>query len=127
MKALDAKVAIVTGGGTGIGRSTALVLAAEGAQVVIAGRRRPPLDEVVAEIEKAGGTCAARAADLAKTAEAVALARWTIERYGRADVLVNNAGHSSKVRNIRYVEEREWASVLDVNLTGVYALTQVHE
>src|SRR5688500_4477861 len=60
MKALEGQVAIVTGGGTGIGRSTALMLAAEGARVVIAGRRKPPLDEVVAEVEKAGGVGAAR-------------------------------------------------------------------
>jgi NAD(P)-dependent dehydrogenase (short-subunit alcohol dehydrogenase family) len=58
MKVLEGQVAIVTGGGTGIGRSTTLMLAAEGARVVIAGRRKPPLDEVVAEVEKAGGVCA---------------------------------------------------------------------
>ena len=124
MKLLDGQVAIVTGGGTGIGRAAALLLAAEGARVVIAGRRRPPLDEVVAEIEQAKGVCVARAADLSRTAEADGLARFTLERYGRVDVLVNNAGHSSKVRNVRYVDEREWESVLAVNLTGVYKLTQ---
>ena len=124
MKGLEGQVAIVTGGGTGIGRSTALMLAAEGARVVIAGRRKPPLDEVVAEVEKAGGVCAARVADLGKAADAVELARWTIERFGRVDVLVNNAGHSSKARNVRYVDVEEWEQVVAVNLTGVYALTQ---
>jgi len=121
MPALEGRVAIVTGGGSGIGRATARMLAEEGAQVVIAGRRKAPLDEVVAEVEKAGGRCAARVADLGKTGEAALLARWTLERYGRVDVLVNNAGHSSKVRNIRYVDEREWESVVAVNLTGVYS------
>jgi NADP-dependent 3-hydroxy acid dehydrogenase YdfG len=124
MKGLEGQVAIVTGGGTGIGRSTALMLAAEGARVVIAGRRKPPLDEVVAEVEKAGGVCAARVADLGKAADAVELARWTIERFGRVDVLVNNAGHSSRARNVRYVDVEEWEKVVAVNLTGVYALTQ---
>ena len=124
MKTLEGQVAIVTGGGTGIGHSTAVMLADEGATVVIAGRRKPPLDEVVAEIERAGGTCAARQADLGKVADAVELARWTIERFGRVDVLVNNAGHSSKARNVRYVSPDEWESVVAVNLTGVYALTQ---
>ena len=124
MKALEGQVAIVTGGGTGIGHSTAVMLADEGAQVVIAGRRKPPLDEVVAQIERAGGTCVARQADLGKVADAVELARWTIERFGRVDVLVNNAGHSSKARNVRYVSPDEWESVVAVNLTGVYALTQ---
>jgi NADP-dependent 3-hydroxy acid dehydrogenase YdfG len=120
---LGGQVAIVTGGGTGIGRATALLLAAEGAQVVVAGRRKPPLDLVVAEIEQAGGRGAARAADVGKTAEAVELVRWTIEQFGRVDVLVNNAGHSSRARNIRYVDEREWDDVVAVNLTAVYALT----
>ena len=124
MPVLEGRVAIVTGGGSGIGRATAKMLAEEGAQVVIAGRRKAPMDEVVAEVEKAGGRCAARVADLGKTGEAALLARWTLERYGRVDVLVNNAGHSSKVRNIRYVDEREWESVVAVNLTGVYKLTQ---
>jgi NADP-dependent 3-hydroxy acid dehydrogenase YdfG len=124
MPALEGQVAIVTGGGSGIGRATAKMLAEEGAQVVIAGRRKAPLDEVVSAIEKAGGRCAARVADLGKTAEVVELARWTLERYGRVDVLVNNAGHASKVRNIRYVDEREWQSVVAVNLTGIYTLIQ---
>ena len=124
MKALEGQVAIVTGGGTGIGRVTATMLAAEGAQVVIAGRRKPPLDEVVVEIERAGGVCAARQADLGKVSDAVELARWTLERFGRIDVLVNNAGHSSKARNVRYVTPDEWEQVVAVNLTGVYALTQ---
>jgi NADP-dependent 3-hydroxy acid dehydrogenase YdfG len=124
MKALEGQVAIVTGGGSGIGRATALMLAAEGARVAIAGRRKAPLDEVVAEIEHAGGVGVARVADLGRPDEAAELARWTIERFGRIDVLVNNAGHSSRARNVRYVGVEEWEQVVAVNLTGVYALTQ---
>lgn len=78
----------------------------------------------MAEIEAAGGRAAARSADLARGEEAQGLARWTLARYGRVDVLVNNAGHSSRVRNIRYVSREEWDAVLNVNLTGVYLLTQ---
>lgn len=128
-KRLEGQVAVVTGGGTGIGRSAALMLAAEGAQVVIAGRRKAPLDAVVAEIEKMGGRAAARACDLEKTDEARALGRFTLETFGRVDVLVNNAGHSSHARSIRWVPEDQWSSVLAVNLNGVYALTQtvVHD
>jgi NAD(P)-dependent dehydrogenase (short-subunit alcohol dehydrogenase family) len=99
MNALEGLVAIVTGGGSGIGRSAALLLAAEGAQVVVAGRRRAPLDDTVAEIDKAGGRAAARVADVGKTTEATGLARWTLDQYGRVDILVNNAGHSSRARN----------------------------
>jgi NADP-dependent 3-hydroxy acid dehydrogenase YdfG len=124
MGSLQGQVAIVTGGGSGIGRCTARLLADEGATVVVAGRRRAPLDEVAAEIEASGGRAAARAADLARGEEAQALARWTLERHGRVDILVNNAGHSSRVRNVRYVSRREWDAVLGVNLTGVYLLTQ---
>jgi NADP-dependent 3-hydroxy acid dehydrogenase YdfG len=124
MGSLQGQVAIVTGGGSGIGRCTARLLADEGATVVVAGRRREPLDEVVAEIEASGGRAAARTADLARGEEAQVLARWTLERHGRVDILVNNAGHSSRVRNVRYVSRREWDAVLGVNLTGVYLLTQ---
>ena len=124
MARLDGQVAIVTGGGSGIGRETAKLLAAEGAHVVVAGRRKPPLDDAVGEIQRAGGAASARQADVARHAEAVELARWTLATLGRVDVLVNNAGHSSRARSIRWVGKDEWDSVLDVNLNGVYALTQ---
>jgi NADP-dependent 3-hydroxy acid dehydrogenase YdfG len=124
MGLLDGQVAIMTGGGSGIGRAAALMLAAEGAHVVVAGRRKAPLEAVAGEIARAGGRAAARTCDVARPAEARALAEWTVAEYGRIDVLVNNAGHSSKRRNVRWVEQEEWDSVLAVNLTGVYALTQ---
>jgi NADP-dependent 3-hydroxy acid dehydrogenase YdfG len=124
MGRLHGQVAIVTGGGSGIGRATARMLAAEGAQVVVAGRRREPLATVVAEIEQAGGRAAAKSCDLEETAQAGELATWTLATCGRVDILVNNAGHSSRVRSVRWVSEEEWRGVLDVNLTGVWALTQ---
>src|SRR6267143_3217013 len=124
MGGLDGQVAIVTGGGSGIGREAARMLAAEGAHVVIAGRRKEPLEHVVGEIHRTGGKATARQADVGKHAEAVALARLTVDTLGRVDILVNNAGHSSKARSIRWVGKPEWDSVLDVNLNGVYALTQ---
>jgi NAD(P)-dependent dehydrogenase (short-subunit alcohol dehydrogenase family) len=124
MGALDGQVAIMTGGGTGIGRAAALMLAAEGAQVVAAGRRKAPLEDVVGEIARAGGRAVARVCDVAKPAEGRALAEWTVAQYGRVDVLVNNAGHSSERRNVRWVEQEDWDGVIAVNLTGVYALTQ---
>ncbi|MBI1848357.1 MAG: SDR family oxidoreductase [Candidatus Rokubacteria bacterium] len=124
MGRLHGQVAIMTGGGSGIGRSAAKMLAAEGAQVVVAGRRREPLESVVREIEKDGGRAAARACDIAKPAEAEALACWTLAELGRVDILVNNAGHSSKARSVRWVGLDEWNAVMNVNLTGVYVLTQ---
>lgn len=124
MGRLDGKVAIVTGGGSGIGRSAAKMLAAEGAQVVVAGRTQSKLDEVVREIAGTGGKAFARVADLEKSDQAVGLAEWALKTLGRVDILVNNAGHSSKVRSIRWVDEDVWRSVYDVNVTGVYRLTQ---
>jgi NADP-dependent 3-hydroxy acid dehydrogenase YdfG len=124
MGALTGQVAIVTGGGSGIGESAARMLAAEGAQVVICGRRQAPVDAVARAIEKDGGLCAARAVDLEHADAAAELVRWTLERFGRVDVLVNNAGHSSHARSVRWVGQREWDSVMAVNLTAVYVLTQ---
>jgi NADP-dependent 3-hydroxy acid dehydrogenase YdfG len=120
---LDGKIVIVTGGGSGIGRATARMLAAEGAQVVIAGRRKAPLDEVVAEVEKDGGRVVARQTDVANHEEALGLAEWTLATYSRVDVLVNNAGYASRVRSA-WVERDEWDEVVEINLNAVYALTR---
>lgn len=124
MKRLDGKVAIVTGAGTGIGRETAKMLAAEGATVVVNGRRQAPLGAIVAEIEKAGGRAAARAADVGDPTAARRLGELVVEQFGGVDVLVNNAGFSSRIRNLRWLPQQEWDAVLAVNVTGVYALTQ---
>jgi NADP-dependent 3-hydroxy acid dehydrogenase YdfG len=124
MGVLTGQVAIVTGGGSGIGESTARMLAAEGAQVVVCGRRQAPVDNVARAIEKDGGLCAARAVDLENADAGAAFVQWTLERFGRVDVLVNNAGHSSHARSVRWVGRSEWESVMAVNLTAVYVLTQ---
>jgi NADP-dependent 3-hydroxy acid dehydrogenase YdfG len=124
MGGLQGQVAIVTGGGSGIGRETARMLAAEGAQVVVSGRRAGPLDETVAEITRAGGKAAARMADMESPTDPAALAGWTIETFGRVDILINNAGHSSTIRAILWLRKDDWDSVLAANLTGVYLITQ---
>src|SRR5262249_36826681 len=124
MGVLDGQVAIVTGAGSGIGEVTAGMLAAEGAQVVICGRRQAPLDAVVKTIEKGGGTCAARAVDLEDPDAAAVFVKWTLDRFGRVGVLVNNAGDSSHARSVRWVSRKEWDSVMNVNVNAVYVLTQ---
>lgn len=124
MGKLDHRVAIVTGGGTGIGRDAALKLAAEGARAVVTGRRQTPLDETVAAIAGNGGKAAAKSMNMENEDEVRELAAWVTGEFGRVDILVNNAGHSSKARSLRYVSRQEWDSVLNVNLTGVYALCQ---
>src|SRR2546430_15670297 len=121
MGRLHGQVAIVTGGGSGIGRATARMLAAEGAQVIVAGRRPEPLAAVVAEIEQAGGRAAAKACDLEETARAGELATWTLATCGRVDILVNNAGHSSRVRSVRWGSEEEWRGGGGPELTRAWA------
>ena len=124
MPALDQQVAIVTGGGSGIGRSTALQLAREGARVVVTGRRQQPLDEVAGEIRAAGGQAWARIADLQQPEQLRALVKWVEGELGTVDILVNNAGASSRVRNILWVEPDDWEATLAVNLNAVYVLIQ---
>jgi NADP-dependent 3-hydroxy acid dehydrogenase YdfG len=124
MSTLSGKTAIVTGAGTGIGREAAKLLAADGANVVVVGRRSEPLESLVAEIESAGGVAVACPADLVDGDAAVGVAKTTIERFGRVDILVNNAGFSSKVRSIRWVQPDEWESVFKINIDAVYRLTQ---
>ena len=124
MGALDGQVALITGAGTGIGREAAKMFAAEGAKVVLVGRRAQPLESVADEIRSVGGDAVARPTDLEDGDAAAAIAAFTIETFGRVDILVNNAGHASKVRSIRYVQPDEWESVFKINIDAVYRLTQ---
>lgn len=124
MGLLEGKVAVITGAGTGMGRSTAALLAAEGAQVVLVGRRLEVLEEVAAEIRADGGNVHPHAADIVSKDGVDALVEWVCENLGPVDVLVNNAGSASKVLNVRWISQEEWNSVLDVNLNAVYLLTQ---
>ncbi len=120
---LAGRIALITGGGTGIGKSTAEQMAALGATVIIAGRRQAPLDEVVAAIGSSA-SASAITADLADPSEAERLAAEVLAAHGRVDILVNNAGFSSKVRNPRYANAEEWRAVMDVNTLGPMILTR---
>ena len=124
MGVLEGQVAIVTGGGSGIGRETARMLAAEGAQVVVSGRRPAPLEETAAQIARAAGKAVARVADMESPTDPGQLAEWTHRTFGRVDIPINNAGHSSTVRAIRWVRKEDWDSVIAANVTGVYLLCQ---
>ena len=123
-KALQGKLALVTGGGSGIGRATALRLAAEGAKVVVTGRRHEPLAAVAGEIRVAGGEAWGRTADLADRDELIALVRWCEAEIGPIDILVNNAGASSRVRNLLWIAPDDWDATIAVNLNAVYVLIQ---
>jgi len=124
MGMLDGKVALVTGAGTGIGRETARHLAAEGATVVLVGRRAAVLDEVAEVIGESGGTAVVKPAQIADGAEVRALIDAVTSDLGAIDILVNNAGAGGRVLNVRWTSEDEWNEILGVNLTAVYLLTQ---
>jgi NADP-dependent 3-hydroxy acid dehydrogenase YdfG len=124
MGALDDKVAIITGGGTGIGRATAEMFSQQGATVVLVGRRREPLDETAAAVAAAGGRATVVRADLEDGEAAAGVVSSTLVDHGRVDILVNNAGHSSRVRSIKYVGTEEFESVFKVNVEGLYRITQ---
>lgn len=124
MGTLNGKIAIITGAGSGIGKEAALKFAAEGASVMLVGRRAAPLEETAAMISADGGDAKVHCADLEDGDAAAAVVDATIQQFGRVDILVNNAGHSSKVRSIRFVGTEEWNSVFKVNVEGVYRITQ---
>lgn len=114
------RTALVTGGGSGIGRAVALAFAAEGAYVVVAGRRREPLDETVALIERSGGKALGVPADVSRDAEATAVVRAAVETFGSLDVAVNNAGVFRGGAPLADLSEEDWRAQLDVNVTGVF-------
>ena len=124
MDSLKDKSVILTGAGSGIGRVTAKMLGELGANVFVVGRRENLLKESVKEIEAAGGKGGYLSADLEDGDSAANVAKEAIKAFGNIQYLVNNAGHSSKVRSMRYVEKDDWQSVFNVNVEGVYRLTQ---
>jgi len=118
---LAGKIALITGGGTGIGRGTALAFAREGAKVAVAGRRVEKLQEVVSEIKVAGGEATAVACDVSRAADAQNAIRKTVEAFGKLNVLVNNAG-VLHVSTIEEIPEDEWDRLIDANLKGPFLM-----
>jgi NAD(P)-dependent dehydrogenase (short-subunit alcohol dehydrogenase family) len=118
------KVAIVTGGGSGIGRAVALALAREGFSVAVAGRRPQPLEATVAEGVAAGGELLAVPADVTDPASVRALFARVRETFGRLDLLFNNAGQGAPAVPLEDLSYEQWRSVVDTNLTGAFLCTQ---
>jgi NAD(P)-dependent dehydrogenase (short-subunit alcohol dehydrogenase family) len=117
------KGVIVTGGGRGIGQASALRFAADGADVLVVGRTRAALDETVALVEADGGSAWAHAADVTRAADVDAFVRAALRRWGRIDVLVNNAGIDDETPFLE-IEEERWRAVVDTNLTAVFLCSQ---
>ena len=117
---VDGKVALVTGGGSGIGRATALVFAREGAKVVVADIVVAGGEETVRLIKAAGGEAGFIKADVSKAAEVEALVKKTVETHGRLDCAFNNAGIEGEVAQTPNCTEENWDRTIAINLKGVW-------
>ncbi|MBN8921276.1 MAG: SDR family oxidoreductase, partial [Rhizobiales bacterium] len=120
MTDLKGKVAWITGAGSGVGEAAALAFAAEGASVALSGRRRAPLESVAARIAGAGGTALVVEGDLADLTAPESIVRKIAERFGRLDVLVNNAGSNVLERSWGKVRPEGLKLVLDTNLNSAF-------
>ena len=116
------RVAIVTGGGSGIGAASAVALARDGWTVVAAGRRVEPLTALVAEHAELGMDCGV--ADVTDPTSVHNLFARTVNKYGRVDLLFNNAGRGAWATEIDELDIKEWKAVVDVNLTGAFLCTR---
>lgn len=123
-KPLEGKVAIVTGGGTGIGRATALTLASAGAKVVVAGRRKEKLLEVCEEIKANGGEGLAVRADVTVQEDIDNLVAETCKAFGTIDILVNNAGMALPRISTLDVTREDWNKLFDLNMTATFFVSQ---
>ena len=121
---LEGNVCIITGGGSGIGRGAALSMAQEGATVVLIGRTASKLESVKAEVAAAGGTAVSYTLDVADYEGVEQMTADVLEKFGRIDVLVNNAGHSSHHRRLLNTPPEEMRSVIDSNLIGTFFCTK---
>jgi NAD(P)-dependent dehydrogenase (short-subunit alcohol dehydrogenase family) len=118
------KVAIITGAGSGIGKQVAIALAHEGYAVALAGRRKEPL-EATAEVAKTSGVSTLIApTDVSDPASVKALFDATREKFGRLDLLFNNAGVGARPLPLEDLPYEQWKKVIDINLNGAFLCTQ---
>jgi NAD(P)-dependent dehydrogenase (short-subunit alcohol dehydrogenase family) len=120
MERLKSKVALITGGGSGIGRSTCLLFAQEGAKVVVADYVADGGSETVRQIKAAGGDASFVLTDVSKSADVQNMIATTVKTYGRVDVLFNNAGIEGPSSKIANYKEEDWDRVIAIDLTSVY-------
>src|SRR3972149_7354699 len=118
MKLRD-KIALITGGGTGIGKATALLFAREGALVAVAGRRETILGETINEIQKNGGKAVYIVSDISKVSDTERIVKETVHKFGGLDILVNNAGVFKGIK-ITDTKEEEYDYIVDINLKGTF-------
>ena len=120
----DQKISIVTGAGTGVGKSASLALADVGWTIVLAGRRKDPIEAVANEIKSRGGNASAIVTDTSDTESVKGLFEETKRTFGRLDLLFNNAGTNAPGVSLEDLSFEQWISVVNVNLTGVFLCTQ---
>jgi NAD(P)-dependent dehydrogenase (short-subunit alcohol dehydrogenase family) len=118
------KIAIVTGAGSGIGKYVAVTLAQNGYSVVLAGRRKEPLEATALEVRQANSQTLVIPADVSDPASVRELFAETKDAFGRLDLLFNNAGISSRAMPLEDLTYEQWRSVVDTNLTGTFLCTQ---
>jgi NAD(P)-dependent dehydrogenase (short-subunit alcohol dehydrogenase family) len=121
---MDDKTVLITGGGSGIGRATALLFAREGARVFLVGRRPEPLEGVAEEIHVAGGEARSHSADLRDDESIRAAVDEAVRVFGGVDVLINNAGLAPEWTPVHETPDKVWEEVLDINLTGTFRVTR---
>jgi NAD(P)-dependent dehydrogenase (short-subunit alcohol dehydrogenase family) len=122
---LTGKVAVITGGGRGIGRAIALKFAKEGAAIVVAARTKSEIEGVAKEIRNSGGRAAAVPADVADEKQCDSLIQEANSQFGKVDLLVNNAGEYGPVKPVEEITPAEWDRVIAVHLRGAYLLTRL--
>ena len=115
---ITGKVVVITGASSGIGESTAKLLAQQGARVVLGARRKDRIDAVAKEISATGGKAIGFATDVTKRAEVEALIQKAVDNFGRVDVIVNNAG-IMPIAPIEALKVDEWDRQIDVNIKGL--------
>ena len=120
MGGMAGKVALITGGTSGIGRAAALAFAREGAKVVVTGRRAEEGEETVRLVREAGGEARFLRSDVAKPAEVEAMVRGTVDAFGRLDYAFNNAGLDGVFAPLVEQAEENYARVMDVNVKGLW-------
>ncbi len=121
---LKNKVALITGGGSGIGKATALLFAREGASVVITGRRKATLEETVSQLRNLHENALFVEGDVSKGRDARLMVEKAVETFGRLDILFNNAGVNYGPDTISNTKEEAWDVTIDTNLKGVYLVSQ---
>lgn len=121
---LKGRVAIITGGSRGIGKSIALAYAAEGAVVVVISRNAEHVGDLTKDVESTGGLALSVSGSVSKKEDVERVVEKTIAKFGRIDILVNNAGTPGTKKDLQEVTDEEWDEVMNVNVRGVFLATR---